>query len=180
MIAAKTRQHRALQKTLDLWEVAELHVAWYNTALFSRDHHLAHAHTAHHANTAHNAHNDRLDRLAIALSALCLLHCLAIPLAVLAAPAVTVWFSGTETAAHWLLLALAVPLSVWAYTRGYRRHGGVAATVIGGLGLALMLLGVSHLLAASWEIPLTLVGVVMVSVGHAMNIRRCRLAHAEV
>ena len=129
---------------------------------------------------AHTAHNDRLDRLAIALSALCLLHCLAIPLAVLAAPVVTAWLSGTETAVHWALLALAVPLSIWAYSRGYRRHGGVAATVLGGLGLALMLVGVSHLLAASWEIPLTLVGVVMVSVGHGMNIHRCRQAHTAV
>jgi hypothetical protein len=129
---------------------------------------------------AHTAHNDRLDRLAIALSALCLLHCLAIPLAVLAAPAVTAWLSGTETAMHWALLALAVPLSIWAYSRGYRRHGGVAATMLGGLGLALMLVGVSHLLAASWEIPLTLVGVVMVSVGHGMNIHRCRQAHTAV
>ena len=129
---------------------------------------------------AHTAHNDRLDRLAIALSALCLLHCLAIPLAVLAAPVVTAWLSGTETAVHWALLALAVPLSIWAYSRGYRRHGGVAATVLGGLGLALMLVGVSHLLAARWEIPLTLVGVVMVSVGHGMNIHRCRQAHTAV
>ena len=129
---------------------------------------------------AHAAHNDRLDRMAIVLSALCLLHCLAIPLAVLAAPAVTAWFSGTETVVHWVLLALAVPLSVWAYLRGYRRHGGVAATVIGSLGLVLMLLGVSHLLAVSWEIPLTLIGVSLVSVGHVMNIRRCRLAHAAV
>ena len=129
---------------------------------------------------AHTVHNDRLDRLAIALSALCLLHCLAIPLAVLAAPAVTAWLSGTETAMHWALLALAVPLSIWAYSRGYRRHGGVAATVLGGLGLALMLVGVSHLLATNWEIPLTLVGVVMVSVGHGMNIHRCRQAHTAV
>jgi len=129
---------------------------------------------------AHTTHNDRLDRLAIALSTLCLLHCLAIPLAVLAAPAVTAWFSGTETAVHWVLLALAVPLSIWAYSRGYRRHGGIAATVLGGLGLALMLLGVSHLLAGSWEIPLTLLGVVLVSVGHATNIRRCRQAHAPI
>jgi len=128
----------------------------------------------------HHDHSDKLDRLAIALSGLCLVHCLAIPLVVLTAPALAAWFTGTETVAHWVLLALALPLSMWAYHRGYRRHGGVAATAMGGVGLLLMLLGVSHLLAVAWEIPLTLSGVVLVSAGHVMNIRRCRRAHAVV
>ena len=124
-----------------------------------------------------HVHSDKLDRLAIALSGLCLIHCLAIPLAVLAAPTVAAWFTGTETTAHWVLLALALPLSLWAYYRGYRRHRGVAAAVTGAVGLLLMLLGVSHLLAVAWEIPLTLGGVALVSAGHIMNIRRCRRAH---
>lgn len=125
-----------------------------------------------------HAHSDRLDRLAIFLSALCLAHCIATPLAVLAVPVVATWLTGTETNVHWFLLAMAIPLSIWAYARGYRHHGDVLATVTGGFGLTLMFLGVSHLFAGWLEIPLTLVGVTLVSIGHVLNIRHCRQAHA--
>lgn len=124
-------------------------------------------------------HSHKIDRLAIALSALCLVHCLALPLALLGAPVLATWMTGTETTVHWVLLALAVPLSIWAFVRGYRNHGDRFASWIGGIGLTLMFLGVSHLFADALEIPLTLVGVLLVTVAHLRNIRNCRVAHVH-
>ena len=122
-------------------------------------------------------HSHRLDRLAILLSALCLVHCLALPVALLAAPVLATWMTGTETTVHWILLALAVPLSIWAFVRGYRHHRDGIASWVGTIGLVLMFLGVSHLFRESLEIPLTLAGVALVSVAHLRNIRNCRRAH---
>jgi len=125
------------------------------------------------------AHSDRLDKLAIVLSALCLVHCLAVPLAVVALPVLGASLTGSETDVHWILLAMAIPLSVWAYARGYRHHGDLVATWSGGTGLVLMFLGVSHWFADWLEIPLTLVGVTLVSLGHFINMRHCRRAHGS-
>ena len=124
-----------------------------------------------------DAHSHKIDRLAILLSALCLVHCLALPLPLLAAPVLAAWMTGTETTVHWILLAVAVPLSIWAFARGYRHTRDPVASWIGAVGLGLMFLGVSHLFEESLEIPLTLVGVGLVTTAHLRNIRNCRRSH---
>ncbi len=113
----------------------------------------------------------RADRVAITLSALCLVHCLVIPVALLAAPAVGVAVLGTETAVHWLLLGVAVPVSVYALWHGYRQHRQSLCVVLGAVGLCLMFVAVSHVAGASREVPLTLAGVVVLLVAHAYNLR---------
>jgi len=114
----------------------------------------------------------RMDRFAIMLSGLCLVHCLVIPVVAILAPALTSMVLGTETVVHWIFLGLAVPTSCWALLRGFKRRHNRAALLTGLAGLALMFLGVSHLLDPSLEVPLTLVGVSMVVVAHMLNLRR--------
>ena len=63
-----------------------------------------------------------LDRAAVLLSGLCLLHCLAVPFALVFGPLIGQWLTNSETEVHWLLLALAVPISAVALLRGYKRH----------------------------------------------------------
>ncbi len=113
----------------------------------------------------------RADRVAIALSALCLVHCLVIPVALLAAPALGLAVLGTETAVHWLLLGIAVPVSVYALWQGYRQHRQRFCVVLGAAGLCLLFVAVSHLAGASREVPLTLAGVILLLVAHAYNLR---------
>ncbi|MFW6093024.1 MAG: MerC domain-containing protein [Pseudomonadota bacterium] len=120
----------------------------------------------------------RADRLAIALSALCLVHCLAIPLAVVVTPALAVALVGSETTLHVLLLAVALPVTVYALGHGYRIHGRRWCVALGGVGLALMTLGVSHLFGMAWEVPLTLAGVSLLTVAHVMNLRAARAPRA--
>ena len=112
----------------------------------------------------------RLDRAAIWLSGLCLVHCLAVPVAFLLAPSLSAWLDATETQTHWLLFGLAVPISGIALFRGYRRQANGLTVLLGVLGLALMLLGVAHVFGEDLEIMLTTAGVVLVMVAHIRNL----------
>ena len=116
------------------------------------------------------ANKSKLDRTAIWLSGLCLIHCLAVPVTVLLMPSVNSWLADTETMTHWLLLAFAVPISVLALWRGYQSEKSILTLALGGIGLTLMFLAVIHVLGESWEIPLTVVGVILVLIAHIRNL----------
>jgi hypothetical protein len=113
-----------------------------------------------------------VDKLAIGLSLLCLVHCLALPIVVLAAPALEAAVLGTESPVHWVLLALALPVSCYALWHGFRHHGHRNVLVFGAAGLALMLFGVSHLSDRALEMPLTVIGVLLLLVAHVINLRQ--------
>lgn len=117
-----------------------------------------------------SADQTRLDKAAIWLSALCLIHCLSVPLAFLLAPSISGWLDATETQTHWLLFGLAVPISGIALYRGYKRQPNTLTVSTGVIGLALMLLAVLHLLGEAFEITLTTLGVVLVMVAHIRNL----------
>ena len=111
----------------------------------------------------------RLDQAAIWLSGLCLIHCLAVPVAFLLAPSVSAWLDTTETQTHWLLFGLALPISAIALGRNHRRKPNLMTVSLGSVGLLLMLLGVTHLLGHELEIFLTAVGAIMVMLAHLRN-----------
>ena len=79
-----------------------------------------------------------LDRAAIALSGLCVLHCLAMPFVLLALP-----FLGQLTEGHFHLqmLVVVVPVSSIALGLGFRRHRRLSVMVAGGIGLLLLFVG---------------------------------------
>ena len=108
-----------------------------------------------------------LDRGAVLLSSLCLLHCLTLPFALLFGQWLGAWLLQTESEVHWLLLALAVPISAVALLRGYRRHHSQITVALGAIGLTLMFAGVS--IGEDWEITLTVIGVSAVLVAHLRN-----------
>jgi hypothetical protein len=110
-----------------------------------------------------------LDRFAVVLSGLCLLHCLAVPFAILLGPMLGQWLTHSETEVHWLLLALALPISAVALSRGYSRHHSPLTLVLGAAGLALMFIGVSHVIGEDWEIILTVAGVSSLLLAHIRN-----------
>ena len=121
----------------------------------------------------------RLDRLAIGLSALCLVHCLALPVALLFVPALEAVVLGTESPFHWVLLGLALPVSGYALWHGYRHHGYRNPLLLGAAGLLVMLLAVAHVLSERLETPLTVVGVLALLAAHLGNIRHmARCSHA--
>jgi len=130
--------------------------------------------------TFHSVERVRLDKLAIGLSVLCLVHCLSVPLLLLAAPALGMLLEVTESSVHWTLLALALPISLYALWQGFRHHGQRNALLIGSAGLVLMLLAVTHVAEAGLEAPLTVAGVLVLLGAHVLNLRhgaRCCHVH---
>lgn len=115
----------------------------------------------------------RLDGLAIGASALCLIHCLALPVVIAFLPALAAWADGGELF-HIVMLAIAVPLSTWTLIAGWRRHGAIAPLVIGSLGLTLLVagLGFEGLMLGT---ALTVAGGVTLAMAHVGNLRATRL-----
>ena len=113
-----------------------------------------------------------MDRAAVLLSGVCLVHCLAVPLALLALPALGTVLLESETLVHWILLGVAVPISALALWVGYSRFGNLRSVGLGAAGLMVMFVGVSHVLGRDLEVALTLTGVALVAGAHWLNIRR--------
>lgn len=111
---------------------------------------------------------DYLDRLAIGLSGLCLVHCVA-----------TAIFFGLLASAgglfvsphlHEVGLAVAIPLGAFALGRGIVEHGFMMPSSVGGLGLGIMT-GALTMPHGGSEIAWTLVGVGVLALGHDLNRR---------
>lgn len=116
------------------------------------------------------------DGMAIGLSSLCLIHCLALPLAAGLLPLAGAWAEAEWV--HWLFAAIATPVSLWTLARPADRSPTILA--LAGLGLSLLFLG-----AAGWptheaETPMTVTGGLLLATAHVLNWRRrqpCRADH---
>lgn len=118
-----------------------------------------------------------LDMSGTGLSLLCLLHCLALPTAAIAAPALAPELaerlSLVDGQAHLILFLLAAPVTMLAFFWGERTmRAGRWTMVFAGLGLVLMLTGASHILAQPMETVLTVTGVSFLIGAHVTNWRR--------
>lgn len=113
-----------------------------------------------------------LDWAAISASGLCLVHCLALPLVIATLPSFGGAIAGSAT--HWVLLAFAVPVSLWVLTRE-RGPAALLPLVFGCAGLSLMTLGVALFEGNPTERVLTVTGVLLVAVAHIMRWTRRRV-----
>jgi len=112
-----------------------------------------------------------LDRSALALSGLCLIHCLAGSL-LLTMFAASSGFLGHNV--HLFGLLLALPIAAIALWRGLLVHGRIAVAILGAVGILLM--GGSLLIAHGGlgEIVLSVVGVSLLAAAHLWNLRASR------
>jgi hypothetical protein len=117
-----------------------------------------------------NIRSGGVDRLAIGLSGLCLVHCVAsaIFVAVLASAGGLL----LHPAIHEVGLTFAIGLGIVALGRGILDHGFMMPSAVGGLGLGVM--------AGSLQLPegglgtvYTILGVSILALGHDLN-RRAR------
>ncbi len=108
----------------------------------------------------------RLDRVAIGLSGLCMVHCLAtaVLLGLLSAAG---GFLGAPVL-HEVGLGLAMILGGIALGRGIIDHGYMLPSAIGGLGLGVMA-GALSLPHDGREALFTVVGVMILALGHRLN-----------
>lgn len=117
---------------------------------------------------ANAARNGALDRLAIALSGLCLVHCLAtsVVIALLASAGGLL----VSPVIHETGLLIAILLGSIALGRGVIEHGFMMPSAVGGLGLGVMA-GALTMPHSTLEIVYTIVGVLILALGHDLNRR---------
>jgi hypothetical protein len=109
----------------------------------------------------------RLDRIAMGLSGLCVVHCVAtaVLLGLLASAG---GFLG-QAIIHEVGLTLAMIVGAFALGRGILEHGFVLPSAVGGLGLGVMA-GALSLPHGGHEPIYTVVGVLIVALGHRLNV----------
>ena len=88
------------------------------------------------------SHRHRLwDRLGISASALCLVHCVALPFLLAGMPALARFESSLGTGFHIAMAVLVTATVVPALRGGFKRHRDVPTVAFGGCGLTLILIG---------------------------------------
>src|SRR5881275_1966879 len=109
----------------------------------------------------------RLDRIAMGLSGLCLVHCVAtaVLLGLLSAAG---GFLGAPII-HEVGLTMAMLVGAFALGRGILEHGFMMPSAIGALGLGVMA-GALSLPEGGHEAIYTVVGVMILALGHRLNV----------
>jgi len=118
---------------------------------------------------------DWLERAAVGASALCLIHCIGLPLLLAALPALSSLLPIPESFHVWIL-AFAVPSSALALFAGRHHHRHLHPLMIGATGLILLAVGALVLLGGRWETPVTIIGSLCLACAHVAN---WRLRHSR-
>jgi hypothetical protein len=118
----------------------------------------------------------RLDRIAMGLSGLCAVHCVAtaVLLGLLASAG---GFLGNPLI-HEVGLSLAMIIGAVALGRGIREHGLLLPGIIGVTGLATMAFGMT-LHESGYEPVVTILGVSILALGHRLNMKAMGHAHSR-
>ena len=110
-----------------------------------------------------------LDGAAVGLSALCLIHCLALPLVVAGLPFLAQFAEGHL---HKQMLVIVLPLSIVALGLGFRHHRNARIVVAGVVGMTLLTIGatVAH---EQWGLAadrtFTITGALVLAAAHFYN-----------
>lgn len=130
-----------------------------------------------HHHTSHSPSNSPLfDRIGIALSSLCMVHCLVLPLAV---PFLTTLAAFAESElTHVVLALLIIPTVVFAAWRGYSKHGQrdvVWLLASGVVAVVVAMFAGEHFSSEPLEAGMTTIGSVLLIAGHWQNHKHCSL-----
>ena len=115
------------------------------------------------------------DRAAICFSSLCILHCLLLPVLLVAYP-IGILVTLSDEMVHQIMVSLALPLSLVSLYVGYGHHKRNQLIVFGGIGLVVLMLPlvVPHeLISESGETWLTVAGASILCMAHVVNFRLC-------
>ncbi len=117
---------------------------------------------------------EMLDKAAVTLSGLCLLHCLALPLVLIALPFIN---AVSLDGLHAEMLLVVIPISTVALLLGFRRHGKRRILLAGVVGMALLIFGgtVAHdHYGVIADRTLTIAGAIVLAFTHYRNSRQAR------
>ena len=116
------------------------------------------------------------DKIAMSLSMLCMVHCLAFPLLAVLLPSIAALPLDKEDFHLWMVIAV-IPISLYALTLGCKKHKTFSILSLGLLGLVCLvsavLLGESRIGEAGEKI-LTVVGAILIAFSHYKNFHQCQ------
>lgn len=119
------------------------------------------------------------DRVAIALSTICIVHCLVMPVVLALVPVATLTFGG-DAHFHALMLWFVVPTSVLGLGFGYRVHQRAGLVLLGAVAIAALVAAALYGHGAWDAATETLVNVaasVALAAAHWRNFRAVRSVH---
>jgi MerC mercury resistance protein len=109
----------------------------------------------------------RMDAVAFALSLLCLVHCLGLPFLAAASPLIGLVAKAEWV--HWLLVAFAAPVSLFALSR---KSTPSLARATAAAGIGLLVMGAAMFPDDGWETVLSVSGSIALVCAHFVNARR--------
>jgi hypothetical protein len=115
-----------------------------------------------------------LDGTAVGLSALCLIHCLALPLLVAGLPFLAQFSEGHL---HAQMLVVVLPLSIVALGLGFRHHRSIQIVIAGIIGMSLLTIGATYAhseLGLAADRTFTIIGALTLAGAHYFNSVRTR------
>lgn len=116
------------------------------------------------------------DKLAITLSIVCALHCMAVPFLLVLLPSFAALNLDNEMFHFWMVCAV-IPISLFSLTIGCKQHKYYRLMIIVLLGLTLLVIAVAlgeHVLGEAWEKTLTMAGSAIIVYGHFRNFKMCQ------
>lgn len=119
------------------------------------------------------------DRIAIALSTICIVHCLAMPFVIAVLPVAALTFGG-DAHFHTLMLWFVVPTSVLGFAFGYRVHARLGVVLLGAAAigaLAFTALYAHDVWDAGVETLANIAASVVLAAAHWRNFREVRRLH---
>lgn len=119
------------------------------------------------------------DQIAIALSAICIVHCLAVPVLIAVLPIAAVSFGNSEHF-HGLMLWLVVPTSFFGFLMGYRLHRRAGLVALGFVGVVILAAAAvwGHAAWPEWlEVLVSVAGSLLLASAHWQNFRAVRRCH---
>ncbi len=122
------------------------------------------------------------DKLGVLVSSLCIVHCILLPVVIIAFPAVASFLGLSEDNTHFALMAFLLPATAFAVYSGFKVHGQFQPLIWLGVGLGLVVLGTifaHNFLGHHWEFILVTLGSVSLVRGHILNSHHCKRCEEE-
>ena len=116
------------------------------------------------------------DKIAMTLSIICVVHCFFVP-SFLILGAGYLSFAIDNEFVHKLIVLLAIPISIFALSIGYKNHKTTSFMPIAIFGLVLLILAVvlgASVLGEAGEKMLTLPGSISLAYAHYKNYKTCK------
>ncbi|WP_426370338.1 MerC domain-containing protein [Pseudocolwellia sp. HL-MZ7] len=125
-----------------------------------------------------NVNSQLVDKFAIAISSLCVAHCLIFPILAVLIPSFITLGLESESMHFWMIITV-IPSSIYSLALGCKKHAKISVFLIGALGLSCLLLAFAlggSILGETGEKALTVIGAIIIAISHVKNFKLCQKA----